>query len=117
MKKKQVAGKKKRRTYVTMSIDSEYYENVMKPLLSFFALGDDVFTEDDALSDPAKAKIGLGRLYEEWKRCRKRMDPGFTHDPAERPQKWLPKQVRMAKKEGTTSRRVRGSRISSTETS
>jgi hypothetical protein len=84
-------------------MDENYYENVFKPLLSMFAMADDVFTEDDALSDEHKAKIGLGRLYEEWKRCRKKLDPTFEHIPEERPQKWLPKVVRESRRPAQTT--------------
>lgn len=47
---------------------------------------DDVFTEDDALS-PEKRQISLGRIYEEWKRVRGELDPGWT--PADTPRRTL----------------------------
>lgn len=46
-------------------------------LLSMFAMVDDVFTEDDALSKE-KRRMSLGRIYEEWKRCRADLDPKFN---------------------------------------
>lgn len=39
---------------------------------------DDVFTEPDAFQS-AKMRVTLGRIYEQWKRTRKAMDPGFDH--------------------------------------
>jgi hypothetical protein len=52
-------------------------------LLSMFAMCDDVFTEDDALSK-AKRRMSLGRIYEEWKRCRKVLDPKFNPERHDR---------------------------------
>lgn len=49
------------------------------PLLELFAMVDDVFTEDDAL-DPSKRQMSLGRIYEQWKRTRAALDPGWDHD-------------------------------------
>lgn len=54
------------------------------PLLEMFAMCDDVFTEDDALS-PEKRQISLGRLYEQWKRTRTALDPEF--ESTQRPRK------------------------------
>lgn len=82
-----------------MYVEEDFRNEVLLPLLSMFAMCDDVFTEDDALSDPKKVKIGIGRIYEEWKRCRTKLDPGFQHLPDERPQRWLPKQVKAARKQ------------------
>lgn len=48
--------------------------NATEPLLELFALVDDVFTEDDAMS-PEKRQIGMGRIYEQWKRTRAALDP------------------------------------------
>lgn len=81
-------------------------------LLSMFAMCDDVFTEDDALS-PEKRQMSLGRIYEEWKRCREKLDPEFDRRSDERPKRWLPKQVRDAKAE-SSSRRATASTKSST---
>lgn len=53
--------------------------NATEPLLELFALVDAVFTEDDAMS-PEKRQTGMGRIYEQWKRCRAELDP--TWDPA-----------------------------------
>jgi hypothetical protein len=53
-------------------------------LLALFAQIDGVFTEDDALS-PSKRKMSLGRCYEEWKRCRKVLDPEFDPTNHQRP--------------------------------
>jgi hypothetical protein len=46
------------------------------PLLEFFAVADDVFTEDDAM-DPAKRQMAMGRLYRGWKAAREQLDPGW----------------------------------------
>lgn len=91
-----MATRKRRRKkkYVAMYVSEDYNNEVLLPLLAMFATCDDVFTEDDALADPKKAKIGLGRIYEEWKRCRTKLDPGFQHIPDERPQRWLPNAAR-----------------------
>lgn len=86
--------------------------DVALALLSCFAMLDDVFTEDDAFDDPKK-KIGFGRLYEEWKRCRGVLDPEFKTEQLERPRKWLHKQVAEAR---STSRRATGSKTSSSGT-
>lgn len=87
-------GSKSTKSYVTLVMDQDLYEEVLKPLLALFATTDAVFTEDEALIDPAKAKIGFGRIYEEWKRCRKKLDPEFDPQDHERPRRWLPSQVR-----------------------
>lgn len=86
--------------------------DVALALLSAFAMLDDVFTEDDAFDEPKK-KIGFGRLYEEWKRCRGVLDPEFKTEQLERPRKWLHKQVA---EERSTSRHATGSKISSSGT-
>lgn len=85
-------------------MEKDKYEKVLLPLLSMFAMCDDVFTEDDALIDPNKAKMGFGRIYEEWKRCRSAMDPGYVHRPDERPRKWLPAAAKQGKPERSTRR-------------
>lgn len=98
------SGKKrprKKQRYVTMYVQEDFRDEVILPLLSMFAMCDDVFTEDDALIDPTKAKMGLGRIYEEWKRCRTKLDPGFVHEPDVRPDKFVP---RMAKQERRSRR-------------
>lgn len=51
-------------------------EEINLALLSMFAMVDDVFTEHDALS-AAKRRMSLGRIYEEWKRCRVVLDVEF----------------------------------------
>lgn len=56
----------------------------MQPMLALFAICDDVFTEDDALS-PEMRRTTLGRIYEEWKRCRKAIDPDFQVEDVLRP--------------------------------
>ena len=52
-------------------------------LLELFAVVDAVFTEDDALS-PEKRKMSIGRIYEQWKRSRKMIDPEFDPNPTAR---------------------------------
>lgn len=49
----------------------------VEPLLDMFAMLDAVFTEDDALLAGKKSQITLGRVYEQWKRTRAALDPGF----------------------------------------
>lgn len=56
-------------------------------LLSLFAVVDDVFTEDDALSK-SKRRMSLGRCYEEWKRCRAKLDPTFNPKSHDRTMKY-----------------------------
>jgi hypothetical protein len=46
------------------------------PLLEFFAVATDVFTEDDALAPDARQK-SLGRLYRAWKDAMQVLDPSF----------------------------------------
>jgi len=60
---------------------------VQLALLSLFAMVDDVFTEDDALSKP-KRRMSLGRIYEEWKRCRATLDPTFNPKNQDRRMKY-----------------------------
>lgn len=95
-KKKGKKRPRRKSRYVVMYVQEDFHSEVLLPLLAMFAMCDDVFTEDDALIDPAKAKMGFGRIYEEWKRCRKKLDPEFVHVPDERPDKFVP---RMARKE------------------
>ena len=45
-------------------------------LLEHFAVANDTFTEDDALTS-SKRQMTVGRLYESWKKARTAMDPGF----------------------------------------
>lgn len=52
---------------------------VTAPLLELYAVVNDVFTEDDALSAD-KRQISLGRIYEQWKRCTAKLDPDWR-DP------------------------------------
>lgn len=70
------------------SLTAEQRANVVlgtvDPLLEMFAMLDDVFTEDDALS-AEKRQMSLGRVYEAWKRTRAALDPDW--DPAERPRR------------------------------
>lgn len=47
----------------------------VRPLLELFAVVDAVFTEEDALT--THKQVTLGRIYEEWKRCRTALDPDF----------------------------------------
>ena len=41
------------------------------PLLEFFAVAEDVFTEDDALKE--RQATSLGRIYRAWKKTRKEL--------------------------------------------
>lgn len=50
-----------------------------RPLLELFAMVNDVFEEDDALSQ-AKRQMSLGRIYESWKKCRKELDRSFSSE-------------------------------------
>lgn len=56
------------------------------PLLALFAVCDDVFTEDEALS-PEMRKVTLGRIYEEWQKTRKYFDPDFVAADYRRPRR------------------------------
>lgn len=80
-------------------------------LLEAFSVMDDVFTEDDAFSEP-KIKMGMGRMYRAWVDCRRALDPEFNTEQLERPQRWLPKTVREARR--STSRPAPNSKNSST---
>lgn len=74
---------------ITIKVEKETAgsEQLMKAqlaLLSMFAMCDDVFTEDDAMAKE-KRRMTMGRIYEEWKRCRAILDPTFDpkkHDQA-----------------------------------
>lgn len=56
---------------------------VVEPLLEMFATIDAVFEgEEDALS-PEKRQVTLGRVYEEWKRTKRRLDPTWR-SPSQR---------------------------------
>ena len=57
-----------------------------EPLLALFAVCDDVFTEDGALS-PELRQVTLGRIYEEWQRTRKFFDPEFVASEHRRPRR------------------------------
>lgn len=46
------------------------------PLLEFFSVATDVFTEDNALAPDARQK-SLGRLYRAWKDAMEVLDPSF----------------------------------------
>ena len=59
-------------------------EHVMMPLLELFAVTDDVFTEVDAFS-AEKRQASLGRIYRQWKRTRKSLDPDFDPKMYRRP--------------------------------
>jgi hypothetical protein len=58
----------------------------MTPLLELFAVCDDVFSEDDALTTPAMMRTTVGRVYEQYKKARAELDPGWTgHERPRRP--------------------------------
>lgn len=57
-----------------------------EPLLALFAVCDDVFTEEDALSQDHIRKT-VGRVYEEWKRTRRHFDPDFHMEDHLRPRR------------------------------
>jgi hypothetical protein len=59
-----------------------------EPLLALFAVADAVFTEDNALT--TEKQKSLGRLYEEWQRCRKAFDPDFVASDYRQPRRWTP---------------------------
>jgi len=61
----------------TTTHERELYEQVFAPLLGLFALVDDVYTEDDALSQANVYKTA-GRIYRGWKDCRQALDPTFN---------------------------------------
>jgi hypothetical protein len=69
------------------STDQQKLMDAQLALLSLFAVVDDVFTEDDALSK-AKRRMSLGRCYEEWKRCRAVLDPTFNPKNHDRTMKY-----------------------------
>lgn len=48
----------------------------VEPLLEMFAICDDVFSEDDALS-AEKRQMSLARIYRTWKDVRGQLDPEF----------------------------------------
>lgn len=97
--------RKKQREYITLQVDKDFYANVLKPLLGLFSVVDFVMCEADIFENERKMRASLGRIYEEWKRCRVRLDPGFdperySHD--QRPKEWLPKTVRAAQRRAAT---------------
>ena len=77
-KDKQTIIRVKRRHSVTPPIDPAMALAIAtKPLLEFFAAADDVFTEDDALTE-SKRQMSLGRLYRAWKAARVQLDPTYN---------------------------------------
>lgn len=49
-------------------------------MAEFFSVADEVFAEDgafDGMISGSPAQKSLGRLYEQWKKCRKQIDPDF----------------------------------------
>ena len=57
------------------------------PLLEFFSVATDVFTEDNALSPEARQK-SLGRLYRAWKDAMSVLDPQFDRKKDTRVKKY-----------------------------
>lgn len=74
--KKKGNGRKTKKQIERERNYNEFREEVIIPLLSMFAMVDDVFTEQDAF-DEVKRKIGYGRIYREWLEVREKLDPEF----------------------------------------
>lgn len=88
--------KKKRRVKIVRRKEPTL-EDVNLALLSLFAMVDAVFTEDDALSS-SKRRMTLGRIYEEWKRCRAVLDPEFDPKEHVRPPRYGTVRVGLSKR-------------------
>lgn len=82
------SGRKRKRSVslVPASYDVDDLIAAVTPLLELFAVCDDVFTEDEALT--TARKVTLGRIYEQWQKTRKHFDPEFVAAEHRRPRGW-----------------------------
>lgn len=74
-----------------------------RPLLELFAVVNDVFEEDEALS-LSKRMISLGRIYEAWKKCRKELDRPFNIERDARAKQYASGGSRPNHRTGTVSK-------------
>lgn len=113
---------KKRNRWVRITVNGPFYKGVVLPLLSMFEVVDSVYTTNDELmkskaelEDLSKRQLreviieqqkSIGQIYEEWKICRKALDPEFDPDAFSRgvrPRRWLPKVVRESRRHAKTN--------------
>ena len=82
------SGRKRKRSKssVPASYNVDDLIAAVTPLLELFAVCDDVFTEDEALT--TARKVSLGRIYEQWQKTRLYFDPSFVAAEHRRPRRW-----------------------------
>lgn len=83
------SGRRNRsKSLVRASYDVDDLIAAVTPLLDLFAVCDDVFTEDEALT--TARQVSLGRIYEQWQKTRLHFDPEFVPAEHRRPRRWRP---------------------------
>lgn len=58
--------------------------NVMEPLLELFADLDVVFGHEQGALSPEQRQITVGKAYDLWKRCKKKLDPEWKSPSQQR---------------------------------